>query len=438
MKENSNKMTIEEFKSLYNDNKFEILNIDNFNGKTSKLITRCKSCNTIKEKRCEAIIKGSCKECYNRKISGRKPKNYIDYDTFLNRLLISKRDIEIINPEDYNGIKSKISIRCNKCNNISNIVCESILNNGCEKCSVKHRGNRKYTEKSINEILEKNGIRCENFESTTNDCNFFCNYGHTWKGKPKNYIGCKSNRGCPQCSSKKKRMSRMGVLNEIEYLNNLIPINESYTWIDKNFSKTTDSLRIKHNDCGCIYYVKPSQLRKLKNGKKHSGLCPFCRDKEKMDKINKLSKIKNISLNSSYGSIYFIEKLLEKNIEFIIEKPINLSNTVLYSDIYLSKEKLYIEIDGEQHFSNRSNSKWNLNIRERDFNKNMYMLHNNLNMIRIKYDDKEEEPFEIFMNYINNIHLHNDKLLIIKNGTIENQSEYYGIEMNLPSLNLLN
>ena len=86
-----------------------------------------------------------------------------------------------------------------------------------------------------------------------------------------------------------------------------------------------------------------------------------------------------------------IALLLDKwHIDFIRESQVaNLksnNNRLLRFDFYLPKQNIYIEFDGEQHYTiNRYSSKEQF---ERDCKKNEYCLNNNILLYRIPYNEK--------------------------------------------------
>ncbi|MDY0268822.1 hypothetical protein [Trichloromonas sp.] len=72
-------------------------------------------------------------------------------------------------------------------------------------------------------------------------------------------------------------------------------------------------------------------------------------------------------------------------------------------DLYLSKYNLCIEYDGEQHFKTKEiwGGKTQLKIiKKRDQIKNEYCKNNNINLLRIKYDENIEEKLFECLNSI--------------------------------------
>ena len=341
-----------------------------------------------------------------------------------------------------------------------------------------------------------------------------CN--HIWISKPRNYIGSKKDRGCPNCAKSKRFAKRTGFINGIEYMNSFINKDEDYTWLSEDYIDRTSSYKIRHNTCGNIYNVTLAQFAK---GKKY-GRCALCKEVDKnldnsnidSDELSKIlhsrkktfeelrklrllkpgakNKIKynmleNIIKDAIDGvdyewleeyafnnkdklyirhkicnHIYLVrpndfqqgyrcpackskislcQKELMKELSLLkinynIEVPLNLNS--MKFDFFIENINLYLEIDGEQHFSKRSTNKWSNNgkINLRDRLKDKYVLDNNLNLLRIPYINKKDIPL-----IINNIKLiikkienNNDTLDIIlsnnyqliTNGKIFNKNYY--------------
>lgn len=90
-----------------------------------------------------------------------------------------------------------------------------------------------------------------------------------------------------------------------------------------------------------------------------------------------------------------VKILLQEKISFVREKTFqDLKNGKFRFDFYLPKEKILIEIDGEQHFKQikkfQKTRQDFLKQQERDRRKNSYCLANNIPLYRIPYWEIEK------------------------------------------------
>lgn len=99
---------------------------------------------------------------------------------------------------------------------------------------------------------------------------------------------------------------------------------KGYSYIE-NYKGMHNKILVKHEECGFIWKVQPSNL------KKGSG-CPKC------------------SKKISHGERKIINWLKENNIDFIFQYPLKIKNYNLVIDFYLPQYDLYIEYNGEQHY----------------------------------------------------------------------------------------
>ena len=118
---------------------------------------------------------------------------------------------------------------------------------------------------------------------------------------------------------------------------------------------------------------------------------------------------------SSYEE-YIISILKKEKIKFIREKSFNdLKHGLFRFDFYiiLNKQKIIIEMDGEQHFQPIYGRTALLKCQEHDRRKNSYCLANKINLYRIPYWDlKNIKTFNDIINkkYLVKDRWHNDKL----------------------------
>lgn len=239
-----------------------------------------------------------------------------------------------------------------------------------------------------------------------------CN--NEWNVIAKDILSGKS--GCPECA-KEKRLKGLNK-KKLNYLEELIEKSgEDYTWLENYNHNNKQKILIRHNECGHEYLIRPNDFQQ-------GYRCPECSRKSSL--VERKTKL-------------FLD---ENNIDYEIQKSESINGRIYNYDFYISDLKLYIELDGEQHF--RRNSKWfkNGNTRTRDLIKNNYIENKNYNLLRIPYHNKKQVPQiinllkEIILN--NNITekiiLENNCLLITKNSKV-NLDDYYAINESMYPIN---
>ena len=257
-------------------------------------------------------------------------------------------------------------------------------------------------------------------------------------------------QGCRQCKNKVYRETKLK--SNKQYLTEIKKIHgDKYEYLSDYVDEYT-KLKIKCKECDNIFIQKPS---KHKSGQG----CPICgelkriesrklsldefvkRAKEKHDNyydyskadyINMHTKIKIICLKhglfeqtpdnhlsgkgcakckKSKGENAISKLLNEHNIIFTQEQKFKdcKDKRELPFDFYLPENNLCIEYDGKQHFTivDYFGGKDGLKkIQKHDKIKNQYCLDNNIDLIRIRYDEDVSEKLDFL---IKNQHQHNDK-----------------------------
>ena len=108
-------------------------------------------------------------------------------------------------------------------------------------------------------------------------------------------------------------------------LKDFYELPKEYSYIE-SYKGMHKKILIKHDSCGFIWKVQPSNLQK-------GTRCPKC------------------SKKMSHGEKRIIDWLENNHIEYIFQKPLKINNYHLVLDFYLPKYDLYIEYNGEQHYA---------------------------------------------------------------------------------------
>lgn len=129
-------------------------------------------------------------------------------------------------------------------------------------------------------------------------------------------------------------------------------------------------------DCGNITFVSTSNLTREKEATISCG-CAKSKGEEKI-----------------------ISLLLEMQIPFITQKRFDScifpeTNKQLVFDFYLPEQNLLIEYDGEQHFHEIRNDRYDFQgLQKRDAFKNNWCIENNIKLVRIPYYDFDKLTIE--------------------------------------------
>lgn len=263
---------------------------------------------------------------------------------------------------DYINTKTEVTVKHLECGTIFNKKPLQLLQKyGCKVCSKRVRISNdvfdsmlgeEYTrlEECVNNrtpvLIRHNCEKCNNYE---------------YKVRPSNF---QQGKRCPKCSGLLKKD-----ISEIQEFLDLVYPNE-YTIIGEYINKDTP-IEIKHNTCGNIIKVSWNNIRSKKFG------CKYCIMSS--GEMEVASILKELKIDYNYQ--YIIEDCKDK-------KPLP------FDFQFMLDGKMYIiEYDGRQHFmeifGRNSIDKKNIfeTTKRHDNIKNNYCKENNINILRIKYDE---------------------------------------------------
>lgn len=262
---------------------------------------------------------------------------------------LKMKDSEFKRVGEYINSKTSIKLECRKCGREYNIYPKELNKIKCKSCErgALYREYLKDSDTNIELIGEYTNIRAE-LEHKCIKCN------ETFINSPRNIQ--RLVNPCPNCST--FRMT-------LEEYKDRLPID--IECISEEFNGTTHRIPHKCLKCDHIWNPKPNYILHSKTG------CPVCNSSKGERKINNI--------------------LLSYSIEYIREYSVNVDNQSYRFDFYLPKENTLIEHDGIQHFESieyfGGDEAFKL-IQEGDNTKNIYCKDNNINLIRIKYDEDDD------------------------------------------------
>lgn len=313
----------------------------------------CPQCN--KYKKIQDKYKDNCKLFYKKLFNKHKNKytildNYINYST-------------------------KITLKCNICNNIWKATPATILRHGCPKCNnIKQSINRIWSNEYFMQQLQNKYankyIPLEEYHGAENIIKFKCDNNHIFSAKPNDLL--RGHNKCPICSKNEYMNKRKKIFLQKFYNihNNNIILLENYIYSEKH-------IKCKCTKCNYIWQATPANLLR------GTG-CPNCK--------------------CSYSERIIIQFLTNNNFIYDIQFKINQCKDIraLPFDFAIFKTEedklnkipwILIEFDGLQHThpitfgGNKIDAIKKLAyIQKHDNIKTNFCYKNNIPLIRIRFD----------------------------------------------------
>lgn len=246
---------------------------------------------------------------------------------------------------------------------------------GCKKCRIEKFkiSNTKTQNKYIEEVKLKNPdieVIGEYVDAKTKILHKCLIHNIIWNALPTNILkGC----GCRQCL--KEKISDKNSNSHNEYISKLSNINSNIVVLEE-YLGTEIKIQHKCKVCGHEWKVKPGNILAGKG-------CPKC---------NESHGEKNISNYLNTNNIFYISQYTFDDCKDKRKLPF---------DFYIPELNICIEYDGEQHFKavDHFGGEEGLKIRQfHDQIKTNYCKHNNIPLIRIKYDENIEEKLNSFIH----------------------------------------
>lgn len=345
--------SIQKLSNIRHNNNFIVLKDQKYINNKNNLKFYCKNCHNVIEQRVDNHLNGAkCSICsYNNKnLKIEEIRNRI-YNIFGDKYFIPEQEIF--------GVKNKIKVFCNECKDYFEIRLNTFLSGfGCSKCKynnlrlslndVRNRSKELYGNKYY---IPEQEIRNNKFfiKIHCNDCgeNFnIIQYAHF-----------RGDGGCSNCALKKRTNSIEKIIQRSKEIHGDIYIIDENQEIKNNKS----IIRIFCKKCKNYFNQK---IYDHLNG---SG-CPYCR--------------------MSRGEIIIQNYLMDHNIKYENQKKFKDCKNIfpLPFDFYLPDYNMCIEFDGEQHFKQIHNWRFEQTLKN-DIIKTNFCKNNNIDLLRIKYDE---------------------------------------------------
>lgn len=219
--------------------------------------------------------------------------------------------------DHYVNYHTKIRVKHNKCGNVYEVKPNNFLNGKrCPYCSSKAKKTNDQFKREIYNLVggeytfldpyvnNKTKIRVKH-----NKC------GNVYKARPSKFL---SGSRCPFCSGKAKKTNEQFKKEVLDLVGN------EYTFLDY-YDNAYTKIRVKHNKCGYIYEVTPSNFLR-------GSHCPYCNNPKGEEVINKI--LKSLNINYEYQKTF----------------PDLRDIQPLSYDFYIPDQSILIEYQGIQHY----------------------------------------------------------------------------------------
>lgn len=263
---------------------------------------------------------------------------------------------------DYINSSIKIVIICNKHGNFEQTPNNHLSGNGCPKCAGKHVTTKEFINKARDIHNDKYDYSLVDYENCKLKIKIICSEHGEFEQTPNSHL---DGNGCPKCSGLHKTTENF--MNEANFIH-----NNKYDYSLVNYTNSQTKIIIMCPMHGKFEQTPNSHL----SGKG----CPLCKQSKGENKIEELLLIKNI------GYVYqkiFDDCKHKRKLRF---------------DFYLPELNICLEYDGVQHFEPIGffgGIKCLDSQQKHDKIKNDFCSNNNINLIRIKYNENIKNKLKL-------------------------------------------
>jgi len=293
--------------------------------------------------------KQGCPKC-----SGKNKKTNEEIINIFKNIHGNKYNYSLVN---YINARTKVKIICPEHGVFEQRVDHHINGIGCLRCFNKHK---KTTTEFIKKSKEIHGNKYNyslvDYKNNRTKVKIICPEHGIFEQTSINHINRK--QGCPMCVGKYKNTNIF--IKESKKIN-----GDKYDYSLVDYKNNRTKVKIICPEHGVFEQTPNNHLTKNQG-------CPICSESHGEKEISKILD----ELNIKYIKQYKFDDCKDKN--------------SLPFDFYLPEHNMCIEFDGEQHFRPieywGGDEKFN-NIKRHDNIKNDYCIKENIELIRIKYDN---------------------------------------------------
>lgn len=366
------KLTIKEFieKSVNIHGKKYDYSLVNFKNNRSKIRIICPEHGEFQQEVRTHINNGSgCPKCAIIKSSMKLSKNKLYFIEKSKRIHGDKYDYSLV--EYKSSRNDNVKIICPEHGIFEQTPSNHYKGHGCPKCGAERTKNKllKNKEEFIKEAskIHKNkyDYSLVEYKNARTKVKIICPDHGIFEQTPNKHL-CKNK--CPKCSFEKLKLKQDKIIENFKKVH-----HNKYDYSNVKYIDSKTKVEIICPKHGSFYQL-------VRTHRKGLG-CPHCKE----------SKGENIIFNY----------LLENNIEFIRQKRFKdcKDKKQLPFDFYLPDYNLCIEYDGEHHFNinHYCNEESFKIVQKHDQIKNDFCKNNNINLLRIKYNENIENKLKLWI-----------------------------------------
>jgi len=287
-------------------------------------------------------------------------RKYVDLPYFIenaNKLHNNFYDYSLV---DYMGSKKKVKIICPKHGEFLQTPNSHLRGQGCLKCYNEKRG--KLFLLLLDDLILRLNIIHDNFydyslveyKGNKSKIKIICPIHGIFKQTPNGHL---CGQGCPKCRGLNKTTEEY--IKEVNIIH-----NNFYDYSLVNYKNVKTKIT--------IICPKHGKFRQLAGNHLQGQNCPYCKQSKNERKIMNYLRNKNIFTLQEHR---FLDCKYKYTLRF---------------DFYLPEHNICIEFDGEQHFISKEffggDEKLKY-LQNNDRIKNEYCKNNDINLIRIRYDE---------------------------------------------------
>jgi predicted nucleic acid-binding Zn-ribbon protein len=220
--------------------------------------------------------------------------------------------------DPYQGNHHKLRVKHTKCGHVYKVRPNNFLSG--QRCPYCYGNDKKTDAQFQQEVRNLVGFEYTFLDAYVNNRTKIrvkhnkC--GHVYEVKPNSFL---QGKRCPKCFGNAKKANDL-FKKEVFSL-----VGDEYIFLDSYVNNKT-KIRVKHNECGHIYYVAPTEFFS------HNTRCPFC--------------------NSSKGELIITKILNKLSISYKAQKTFDdlKDSQPLSYDFFIPDQNILIEYQGIQHY----------------------------------------------------------------------------------------
>ena len=174
--------------------------------------------------------------------------------------------------DSYVTARTKLRVKHNKCGNVYEVQPNAFLHgNRCPYCSAKAKKTNAEFKKEVFDLVGDEYIFLDDYINNSTKLRVKHNKcGGIYEVKPNDFL---NGSRCPYCNGNAKKTDAQ-FKKEVYNL-----VGDEYTFLDPYVNNYT-KLRVKHNKCGNVYEVQPSNFLRGRR-------CSYCANQIRYDKLVK-------------------------------------------------------------------------------------------------------------------------------------------------------